>query len=458
MCSSSNLRSFRVAFVPSRLGLALRTAIAVVSVASSLGGCAASPVGAQGDEDVDSVEEALCPAPDANIGFATPTVPFQNNYPNDVQPANAVAGDFNGDGLLDAVFISDGSHQRLVYMAGNGVGLSGAQVSTLSPSLSTYNPQGGAALDYDGDGDLDIAYVTQGGTSLIIAYNDGAGSFTSTTTVLIPSTYAMKRVATGDFNGDGRPDIAMTANVSRTVRIVLNLPTGPSLLPAISTGNGSPWDISAVDMNLDGQLDLVVGLQSGTQPLFLLQGQGDGTFVSVAGPLPKNQGINGAYTWGLTVADLDADGRSDVAYVEANTRQVHVMRNNSSTGVSLANEVDSSTGPYPLGSVSLSEIFMAAGDFDVDGRQDLAVIGKVFTVGTQAQIVRGTGVAGGLLSFSATTPWLVNSNGKTSTTPRGLIVGPFNVQSCGTRPDIVFSSNNDTVTDWSVQYVRNVTE
>lgn len=89
-------------------------------------------------------------------------------------------------------------------------------------------------------------------------------------------------------------------------------------------------------------------------------------------------GVNGAYSVGLVVTDFDADVRSDVAYVEANTRAVHVFRNNSGTSVSFTNEVDSGSGPYSLTSGSYSDIFMAAGDFDADGRPDLAVIGKVF--------------------------------------------------------------------------------
>lgn len=459
MSSNSVLRLSSLSFVSAYLCGVMRTCAGIFATSAMIAGCVMPNVDAREEEDLAEEEAALCAAPGAPVAFGSPQVRFQNVYPQSVQAAFAIPGDFNGDGLLDAVFVADGDKQRLVHMAGNGSGISLAHVSEIGVPLSLYNPQGGTALDYDGDGDLDIAYVTQGGTSLVIALNDGLGSFSVGPIQFIPSTYGMKRAAAGDFNGDGRPDIAITSTVTRVVRIVLNTPSGLSLLPAISTGNASPLDITAADLNQDGKVDLVAGLSFAPQPLFILQGNGDGTFAQVAAPLPKNQGINGAYSLGLVLADFDADGRSDVAYVESNTRAVHVFRNNSTTGVSFANEVDSGSGPYVLGTDSLSDIFMAAGDFDLDGQQDLAIIGKVFTVGSRLHLLRNSTSTGGLLSFASSTgPWLVNSNGKTSTTPRGFVAGPFNVSSCGSRPDIVFSSNNDTAADWSVQYIPNTTE
>ncbi len=456
MCSNRLLPAFASSFVSSRIGNALRACLLLAALAEPAG-CMAQAVDEQ--PEIATNEEALCPAPGATVAVGSPQVVFQNAYPQNVQVTQAIAGDFNGDGLLDAVFIADGDKQRLVLMVGNGYGVSQGTISTMAVPWGLYNPQSGTSLDYDNDGDLDIAYVTQGGNSLVIALNDGSGSFSVATTLAIPSTYGMRRAAAGDFDGDGRTDIAIPANTSRTIRIVLNTPTGLSLQPAISTGNGAPLDISAADLNRDGQIDLVAGLSFVSQPFFVLQGNGDGTFTQVAAPLPKNQGINGAYSVGLVVADLDADEGADVAYVDANTRSVHVFRNNSGAGVSFANEADSGGGPYSLNSASLGDIAMAAGDFDVDGRPDLAVIGDIFTVGAQLHVLRNTGAPGAPLSFAASAgPWLVNSNGKTTTKPRGFAVGPFHASSCGARADVLFSSNNDTVSDWSVQYVPNTTE
>lgn len=458
MCPNRLLRPSASASISSRIANALRFCIALAALAQPTG-CIASASDEPQNEQFGVSEAALCPAPGTPIQVGSPQVVFQNAFPQSVYVTHAIPGDFNGDGQLDAVFIADGDKQRLVLMTGNGNGVSQGTISIMAVPPALYNPQSGTSLDYDGDGDLDIAYVTQGGNSLVIALNDGFGVFSVSTTLAIPSTYGMRRATAGDFDGDGRIDIAMTANTTRTVRIVLNTPSGLSLQPAISTGNGAPLDISASDLNGDGHLDLVAGLSFVTQPLFILQGNGDGTFTQVPTPLPKNQGINGAYSVGLVLTDLDADGRSDVAYVDANTRSLHVFRNNSGPGVSFANEADSGSGPYSLNSGSLSDIFMAAGDFDVDGRPDLAVIGKIFTVGAQMHVLRNMGAAGAPLSFaSATGPWLVNSNGKMSTTPRGFAVGAFNSASCGTRADVLFSSNNDTVSDWSVQYVPNTTE
>ncbi|MEZ4310623.1 MAG: hypothetical protein R3F14_21480 [Polyangiaceae bacterium] len=78
--------------------------------------------------------------------------------------------------LADAVSI-DGRDNVLRFHAGTGSGLAGGW-QVLPATSSLYNPQGGAALDYDGDNDLDIAYVAQGGSSVVIALNNGLGGFT----------------------------------------------------------------------------------------------------------------------------------------------------------------------------------------------------------------------------------------------------------------------------------------
>lgn len=433
-----------------------RVSLVLAPLAALASGCVATPL----DESTAGVAtSALCPAPGASMTFDAPLSLFQSSTSQQYQPAHTVAGDFDGDGWTDALTI-DGRDNRLFFFAGDGAGITLSGVQTLgAPSLTnTHNPQGAATLDFEGDGDLDVAYVIQGGSTLVVAVNDGQGSFSVGATRVLTGLYGLKRVATGDFDEDGRPDMAVTSNVNNKVQVVLNTIGGLVLPPAIALpSGGAPFDIAASDLNLDGHLDLVVGNALGPSPFVLYQGAGNATFTLAASPAPKDQGNNGASTYGLVVRDMDADGKPDVAYLQSSTHAVHLFRNTSTASVSFASEAQSGTGPIVL-SDNLNSIYMDGGDLDADGRVDLAVIGNVPTVGTRLHVLANTGAAGAPLSFASAGSWLVNAGGKTSTSPRGFVVAPYDVQTCGARADVVFASNNGSVGDFSVQYVHNTTE
>jgi autotransporter-associated beta strand protein len=125
--------------------------------------------------------------------------------------------DLNGDGFPDVIFVSD-SGQVLGVFLGNGDGtLKGPPL--LSPTSFS---SGGYSLlaieDFDGDGQLDVSVPARFGREAVL-YGKGDGTFGP------PSYYAMASsawaVATGDFNGDGAPDLAVAVH-DGTVGILLN--------------------------------------------------------------------------------------------------------------------------------------------------------------------------------------------------------------------------------------------
>jgi uncharacterized protein (TIGR03437 family) len=112
-------------------------------------------------------------------------------------------------------------------------------------------------------------------------------------------------VVSGDFNGDGKPDLVVSFG---TGTLVLLLGDGAGgfkpgvVLATFSTGVAGPL---AADVNRDGKLDLLVGSGLSDQPqTYLLLGRRDGTFQSVAQPVASG--------YPLVVADLDGDGKPDL--------------------------------------------------------------------------------------------------------------------------------------------------
>jgi hypothetical protein len=189
--------------------------------------------------------------------------------------------------------------------------------------------------------------------------------------VLVPGSYGA--VVLGDFEQDGRVDIALAAGDA-----VVLLPDGRrdrmSRLPV-----DRPLALAAVDLDGDGWLELIAAHPAGLT--VWSRGLGPARAYAVPGG-----GIS------LAVADFDGDGRRDLAVVSQPTSSVSVLSGMSDGGLG-------APVSYPTG---LSSTAVAAADFDVDGRPDLAVVGfDAFDV--EVLLSRDGGLVSSL--SHATDPW-----------------------------------------------------
>jgi hypothetical protein len=232
-------------------------------------------------------------------------------------------GDFNGDGKLDLVVVNSGSNNASVLL-GNG----DATFQTALDFDIGGTPISVAVGDFNGDGKLDLAVVTNPASpnqiSILLGYGDG--------TFQAPVTYAAGSVpvsvAVGDFNGDGKLDLAV-ANISpgntgpSMVSVLLGNGDG-TFQPAVEYGAGSDTDSSSValgDFNGDGKLDLAVAYSGSTNRVSILLGNGDGTFQSAV----DYAGASLPGTSPPVLGDFNGDGRLDMAVIDAASSTVFVL-------------------------------------------------------------------------------------------------------------------------------------
>src|SRR5207253_6356815 len=130
-------------------------------------------------------------------------------------------------------------------------------------------------------------------------------------------------VSVGDFNGDGRPDVAVANHNSSNVSVLLGNGNG-TFQAAVNYGVGTlPYSVSVGDFNGDGKPDLAVA-NYGSNNLSVLLGNGNGTFQAKV-----NYGSGGAGTGpiSVTVGDFNGDGKPDLAAANYNSNKVIVLIN-----------------------------------------------------------------------------------------------------------------------------------
>lgn len=120
-----------------------------------------------------------------------------------------VSGDFDDDGFIDVVVLASNTNAQVISMLNDGSGLFDGNISN-TPSGIDY-PSFGVAGDFNGDGNLDVAFGSNT-THLKIMLGDGSGSFSAVPSIPASSGF-MASLDEGDFNNDGKTDI-VAANYS----------------------------------------------------------------------------------------------------------------------------------------------------------------------------------------------------------------------------------------------------
>jgi uncharacterized protein (TIGR03437 family) len=264
-----------------------------------------------GDHKIDLVISATAIPSPQGAGFAGPVV-LLGNGDGTFQPPLPVAGcsqvtdaqlaDLNGDGIPDLAvtcliggfLIPVGAY--LAILPGNGDGTFG----TGSSYGLGFTPWAVLTIgDFNQDGKPDVAAAEGGGLTVLL--NDGMANFKAVTSSGEPWNFA-PGIAAGDFNGDGLLDLAVSGQslsnpAAGTVTILLGRGDGTfQTAPGLDTsGFGA---LVAMDLNNDGHVDLAEGLSG----LTFFAGQGDGTFEN--GRSFRGSGTSGA----LALADFTGTG------------------------------------------------------------------------------------------------------------------------------------------------------
>ncbi len=220
--------------------------------------------------------------------------------------------------------------------------------------------------------------------------------------------------ASGDFNGDAIPDLAVTVDPAGPDSLAILLGNGDGTFTApffvILPASSAPEAVVAGDLDGDTDIDLAVGLKDSDPVIAVINGGLANFTLGATAP-------TGAEPRGMDVADLTGDGMPDLAVANRLGDSVTVLINN---GNATFSSTTSASGPEPRDA--------AFGDFDDDGDQDLAVSCH------DDRSVRVYTNAGG--AFSPTTTLLVGPNDR----PDGVDAGDLNGDG---RADIAAATGDD---------------
>lgn len=125
-------------------------------------------------------------------------------------------------------------------------------------------------------------------------------------------------VAVGDFDGDGKPDLAVANRDAMEISILLGNGDGTFQRAVSYPTKGVPNSIAVGDFNGDGRLDLALG-HAGATEISIMLGNGNGTFQDAIHHLTGNS------HFAIAAGDFNGDGKPDLAMVDTNTNQVYVL-------------------------------------------------------------------------------------------------------------------------------------
>jgi hypothetical protein len=305
-----------------------------------------------------------CPSVSFNV---TPRI----DLPFDDYGERLLVKDFNQDSIPDLVIVmaSPFAPKRVSFFPGASDGGFGSPVNTLTLSGNRALINDVTAGDFNGDGALDIVAISEddlNAWSVWVILNNGVGGFASPARFV--SSEVLRRASAGDFNNDGKTDLVVgIIDDERTADGLLFLNDGAGnfgqpqrILRADSISPHNPQSVTPTDLDGDGNLDLVF-LYNAEAPA-IYKGNGAGGFT----PQPE---IGDGFFWNSSaIGDFNGDGRPDLLAVEPEGSQDN-----------LRVYLNDGTGRFgePVITPSGEAVFNVQGaiadDFDGDGKTDVVI-------------------------------------------------------------------------------------
>jgi hypothetical protein len=235
----------------------------------------------------------------------------------------------------------------------------------LGTAYSTGWGSGSNALatgDFNKDGRLDIAVTNPVSNNIGVFLGDENETFASITIYTAGDGLQPQSVAVSDFNNDGQSDIAVANYGTNNVGILLGVGDGHfGTMMTYSTGMGSaPYFVAANDFNNDNRSDIVV-TNSGADNIMILFGHGNGSFTTAA-TYPTG---DRSRPYKVAINDFNNDNISDIAVTNSSTNNILVLYGN-------RNETFENEVSYALG-YDYQPYSIAAKDLNQDGWIDIVI-------------------------------------------------------------------------------------
>lgn len=306
-------------------------------------------------------------------------------------PHGVDVGDLDRDGNLDLVVAEMNADGVRVFL-GDGAG--SFTSATLTPTGTA--PVHVAVVDLDGDGAVDVLASNNRSGDVAVLMGDGAGGFRSARRFVADAQPIAARA--GDMDGDGRLDVVVASVVGSDGSVaVLRAGEGGRLqaVEDVAAASG-PTAAAAGDIDNDGLPDLVVVHEGGTVLSYRARSAAEGGGFHDPARL-----VLGGRPLGVTLLDVDRDGWLDLVASD---------RDGARIAVALSNR-DGSFGAPTFLATAPQPATVGWADVDGDGRSDLLALGVAGPPGTVSALLaradgsfqpfRSTEVEDGPVAFAA---------------------------------------------------------